>query len=197
MRELDRIDREIIQLLLDDGRRPYSNIAEHVGLSAPAVTDRIDRLREVGVIEGFSVDLDTGLLRDGVPVLVELAVEPAYLPAASDALSGLERIEHQYTTADASIFVHATVGTDSVTTLLDSVLDFNRVRSIDVHLLSDSSWSPRIGPDAQLAIDCVECGNAVTGEGESERIDGTLYHFCCGSCLGNFTDRYDRFAADV
>ena len=47
MRGLDETDEEILDILLDDGRKPYSEIAEAVGLSAPAVSDRIDRLREI------------------------------------------------------------------------------------------------------------------------------------------------------
>lgn len=46
--------------------------------------------------------------------------------------------------------------------------------------------------DVDLAVDCVECDNTVTAEGESARIDGTLYHFCCGSCRGRFEQRYER-----
>jgi DNA-binding Lrp family transcriptional regulator len=47
MRDLDETDLEILQLLLSDARRPYSDIAETVGLSAPAVSDRVSRLREI------------------------------------------------------------------------------------------------------------------------------------------------------
>ncbi|MFB6083699.1 MAG: Lrp/AsnC family transcriptional regulator, partial [Halorientalis sp.] len=47
MRGLDETDREILDILLSDGRRPYSDIAEAVDLSPPAVSDRIDRLQEL------------------------------------------------------------------------------------------------------------------------------------------------------
>ncbi|MFY4816295.1 ArsR family transcriptional regulator, partial [Haloarcula sp. AONF1] len=57
--------------------------------------------------------------------------------------------------------------------------------------LEAQGWAPAVG-DADLAIECVECGNTVTAEGESARIDGTLYHFCCGSCRENFEARFDR-----
>jgi len=65
MRTLDETDREIIRLLLADARRPYSDIAERVDLSAPAVSDRVDRLREVGVIQGFTLRIDGDALSDG------------------------------------------------------------------------------------------------------------------------------------
>ena len=52
MRDLDETDLEILQLLLSNARRPYSDIADVVGLSPPAVSDRVSRLQETGRING-------------------------------------------------------------------------------------------------------------------------------------------------
>ena len=190
MRDLDDTDRTIIRLLLENARRPYSDIADHVGLSPPAVADRIDRLEGLGVIEGFTLDLDSSMLREGVEVLVDLAADPGRTGAVADSLRELDAVEHQYVTADARVVVHATLGPDGVDGLLEGV-ETDHLREIDVSLLSDASWTPRIG-EAQLAVDCDECGNAVTSEGEAAVIDGTQYHFCCGSCLSNFEERFER-----
>jgi len=190
MRDLDDTDRTIIRLLLEDARRPYSEIADHVELSPPAIADRIDRLEALGVIEGFTLDLDSSMLREGIEVLVDLSVDPGRTEAVAEGLRGDERIEHLYVTADARVVVHATLGADGVDDLLAGV-DTDQLREIDVSLLSDASWTPRIG-EAQLAVDCDECGNAVTSEGESAVIDSTQYHFCCGSCLSNFEERFER-----
>lgn len=195
MRELDETDRTIIRLLLANARRPYSEIADHVDLSAPAVADRISRLEELGVIQGFTLDLDSSMLRDGVEVLVSLSVKPGRTQAVADSLGELERIEHQYVTADARVVVHATLGPAGIDGLFESV-DTDSLREIDVSLLSDASWTPRIG-EAQLAVDCDECGNAVRSDGESAVIDGTQYHFCCGSCLSNFEERFEQFQNGV
>lgn len=51
MRDLDETDRQILRLLLENGRRPFSGIAETVGLSPPAVSDRVDRLESLGDAE--------------------------------------------------------------------------------------------------------------------------------------------------
>ena len=195
MRDLDEADRTILRLLLEDGRRPYSDLADHVDLSAPAVADRIDRLESLGVIRRFTVDVDTTKLYDGVGVLVDLAVRPGAVDGVVDALSDHERVEHRYVTADAHVVVHTTLGPDGVEGLLSTV-DSDALRALDVRLLSDETWHPRLG-EATLAIDCVECGNRVGPDGESAVIDDTEYHFCCGSCLANFEDRFDDLREGV
>ena len=53
MINLDSIDKKILMLLSQDGRKPASAIAEKVGLSVPATTDRIKKLQDSGVIIGF------------------------------------------------------------------------------------------------------------------------------------------------
>ena len=53
MIKLDSIDNKILMLLSQDGRQPASAIAEKVGLSVPATTDRIKKLQDSGVILGF------------------------------------------------------------------------------------------------------------------------------------------------
>jgi Transcriptional regulators len=78
---LDETDIQILELLVEDARRSYTDIAQVVNLSPPAVSDRIDRLSESGVIRRFTVELDRSQLRAGVPLLVTL------LPSTSAANS--------------------------------------------------------------------------------------------------------------
>ena len=54
IRRMDEVDRKILSLLVENGRRTYDDIASRVGLSAPSVKRRIDRLRATGALEGFS-----------------------------------------------------------------------------------------------------------------------------------------------
>ena len=55
---LDPLDRRIVEILLRDGRTPAAQIAEEVGLSRPAVADRIEKLERSGVIRGTTVVLE-------------------------------------------------------------------------------------------------------------------------------------------
>jgi DNA-binding Lrp family transcriptional regulator len=196
MRDLDDTDREILRLLLVDARRSYRDIADRVGLSPPAVSDRVDRLVEFGVIRSFTVDLDRTLLRAGTPVLVQLVVDPVAVETVRTALAESDRIEHVVETADARVYVLATVSDGNVTELLADHVDFADVDSIEVELVRESDWSPTL-EDATLALTCAECGNTVTSEGETAEIGDDRYHFCCENCLAKFEERFDRLSGDV
>lgn len=69
---MDGIDRTILALLVEDGRRTYDDIATKVSLSAPSVKRRVDRLRERGALEGFTAIVDHGAMGWNTEALVEL-----------------------------------------------------------------------------------------------------------------------------
>jgi Lrp/AsnC family leucine-responsive transcriptional regulator len=56
--ELDELDLRILALLLKDGRTPTAQIAEQIGLSRPAVADRLDKLERQGVMRGTTAVVD-------------------------------------------------------------------------------------------------------------------------------------------
>ncbi|MFC6726580.1 ArsR family transcriptional regulator, partial [Halobium palmae] len=98
-----------------------------------------------------------------------------------------------FETADGDVMLQAVAPDGDVRPLLAEAIDLDEVRDLSVRLLAGSEWSPTVG-DVNLALDCVECENTVTGEGESARFDGQLYHFCCQNCLASFEERYDRLS---
>ena len=66
-RTLDVFDRRILALLVKDARQTNADIGREVGLSPPAVYERVKRLRETGVITGSAAELDGGAI--GKPLL--------------------------------------------------------------------------------------------------------------------------------
>ncbi len=59
---LNDLDERIVHALAEDARRSYADIGQEVGLSAPAVKRRVDRLRADGAITGFTVRVDPAAL---------------------------------------------------------------------------------------------------------------------------------------
>jgi Lrp/AsnC family leucine-responsive transcriptional regulator len=72
MTDVDEIDHHLLALLHEDGRRTYSEMSAVVGLSVAAVKRRVDRLREIGVITGFTVQVDHAKLGWAVEAFTEL-----------------------------------------------------------------------------------------------------------------------------
>jgi Lrp/AsnC family transcriptional regulator, leucine-responsive regulatory protein len=78
---VDPIDRQIIALLVEDGRRTYDDIAGRVALSGPAVKRRVDKLRANGTLRGFTAVVDHAALGEHTEALIELFFAPGTLLA--------------------------------------------------------------------------------------------------------------------
>ena len=100
---MDDPDRQILALLVQDGRRTYDDIGRHVSLSAPAVKRRVDRLRERGALRGFTAVVDHAALGDRTEALIELFFAPGTLleQVAMTLRSHTEVVEAWSVTGDA------------------------------------------------------------------------------------------------
>src|SRR4051794_14178385 len=72
---LDETNRLLLRELHADPRITMSALARKVGMSAPAVTERVQRLQRSGVITGFAMNVDPAAL--GLPVTAFVRVRPA------------------------------------------------------------------------------------------------------------------------
>lgn len=197
MTELDETDHEILQLLMEDARRPYNEIAEKVDLSPPTIADRIERLADLGIINRFSVDINRSLLTDTSPVLVELHARSGTAGDVFDILSSASDVEHVFRTADSRILFHAHIDQTDVEQFLWDHVDASNVSDYTVRTVTTSSWNPQLGMEA-LSIECTVCGNRVSDEGVSIDVGGGSYRVCCSSCAEKLSDEYESIqqAAD-
>ena len=72
--ELDAVAWKILEALQQNARQSFAEIARQVGLSTPAVAERVHRLEEAGVITGYHVALDIAKLGLPIRVLVRLTI---------------------------------------------------------------------------------------------------------------------------
>lgn len=136
--ELDELDHRIVALLLKDGRTPAAQIAEQIGLSRPAVADRLDKLERQGVVRGTTAVVDPTALGKSITAFVSargatlsasawkkfrelmqndailevhtVAGDDCYLmKVRADSIAGLNTLVQQLTTAPLSLATRTTI----------------------------------------------------------------------------------------
>ena len=75
VKDIDTIDRAILRELAHDGRVSFRELGDRVGLSSPAVTDRVRRMEREGIISGYRAVIDPCAF--GFPMLVVVRVHSA------------------------------------------------------------------------------------------------------------------------
>ena len=86
---MEKIDRQILGLLADDGRMSYTDLGKATGLSTSAVHQRVKRLEERGLILGYGATIDHAAA--GKPLTAFISITP-FDPSETDDYP--ERLHH-------------------------------------------------------------------------------------------------------
>ncbi len=105
--ELDELDKKILNLIVDDARKPFLEIARACNVSGAAIHQRVQKLIHIGVIKGSRFVLDNE--KTGYKTCAYIGInlkKPEQFTAVTEALMKIpEVIECHYTTGKYDIFI--------------------------------------------------------------------------------------------
>src|ERR1700737_4741585 len=87
--QIDEIDHQIVALLRSDARSSFRTIGGRVGLSAPAVKRRVDKLQTNGVIRGYAAVVDPSAMGWSTDAFVEVYCDGRM--SAAEVCAAVER----------------------------------------------------------------------------------------------------------
>ena len=149
--ECDATDYAILELLQENCKQPLAAIGEKVGLSAPAVVERIHKLEEAGVVLAYTAVLDPRKLGRDIT---------AFIGVSTDRPGAIDRVESEVGAMDEVLECHHVTGgytlllkvktrnTESLERLIDSVRSVDGVSATETMVvLSTHTERSRIALD--------------------------------------------------
>ncbi|WP_077619875.1 Lrp/AsnC family transcriptional regulator [Bacillus sinesaloumensis] len=108
--KIDEIDKRILELLTINGRMSYVDIGKELGLSRVSIRERVNQLIEKGVIEKFSVVINSEKVGKGVSAFFEVDCEPASLVKVAETLANNPSVASCYQmTGPSTLHMHVLV----------------------------------------------------------------------------------------
>jgi Lrp/AsnC family leucine-responsive transcriptional regulator len=128
---LDATNLEILRRLIDEPRLAMSELARRVGMSAPAVAERVQRMQEAGVIRGARLDVDQAALGLGITAFVRVRPMPGQLQEISElARKTPEIVECHRVTGEDCFIMKVLVGrVELLEAVLDEILKYGNTTS--------------------------------------------------------------------
>jgi len=109
-RENDGTDHRILEELQEDGRLSLAELGRRVGLSPPAVAERVQRLERDGAITGYHAKVDPRALGYALAAVIRIRPAPRQIPKVAElARDTLEVVECHRITGEDCFFMKATV----------------------------------------------------------------------------------------
>ena len=122
---LDALDRQIVQLLIENARSSYSEIGQKIGISRVAVKARIQALEQRGVIEEYTTVINPQKISGAVSCYFEIEAQPDAMQEIEQILDRNDTITQIYrVTGRNKLHVHAVAASgEEMETLLREVID--------------------------------------------------------------------------
>lgn len=89
---VDVIDVALLRALATEGRATMADLARDVGLSPPSVTERVRRLEEAGVVQGYTARIDPAALGLPLAAYIRIRPMPGQLRKVAELLSELDAV---------------------------------------------------------------------------------------------------------
>ena len=150
--EIDAVNRRVLEELLHDPRLTMSELGRRVGMSSPAVTERVRRLEETGVIRGYRLDLDPVALGLPIAAYVRIRPNPGQLPKVAELAQQIPEVVecHRVTGEDCFILKVYIPAIDQLDRLLDSFLLYGSTTTSIIQSSPIPLRSPPLSEDAFL-----------------------------------------------
>jgi len=102
---MDLIDRKLLSLLQQDAGQTYADLAQKLNLSAPALHDRVKKLKAKGVLKRLTIDLDAKQLGHAITSIVHVDTEGWHTAEVAEALRKNGRIEEIHCVSGDTCFI--------------------------------------------------------------------------------------------
>jgi Lrp/AsnC family transcriptional regulator, leucine-responsive regulatory protein len=142
-RPIDKIDRAIIGALTESGRMTVRELAEQIGLSSPSVTERINKLKDAGAIQGFTVVVDPKVFGLGIAAHVRMRAMPGEVKRVAQMLIDTPEVVEADRVTGEDCFLAKVVVCDvqELETVIDRFLPFS---SADTAIIQSSTVVRRL-----------------------------------------------------
>ena len=129
MTSLDDLDLKILDIMKKDSRTPFTEIASNLGVSDSTIHVRLKKLRDDGVLRGFTVDLDEELLGKKVHGLAMIDVNLGHLEEVVSKLAINKNVVKIYETHGANDLI-VQIDAEDLDELRKVIMDTRKIENI-------------------------------------------------------------------
>ena len=145
---IDKIDHKILEILQNTGRDSASHIAAEIGMSVPAVSERIHKLEENGIISGYEAIVDPKKVGLDVAALITLV---------SESSNNFEEVVDLANKTQEVVQCFTTTGSGSHVLIVNT----ENSKSLELLLKDIQAWPGVLRTETQLILSSYKAGHHI------------------------------------
>ena len=145
---IDKIDHKILEILQNTGRDSASHIAQEIGMSVPAVSERIHKLEQNGIISGYEAIVDPKKVGLDVAALITLVSESSnYFEEVVEMSNKTQEVVQCFTTTGSGSHV--------------LIINTENSQSLELLLKEIQAWPGVLRTETQLILSSYKAGHHI------------------------------------
>lgn len=136
---VDSVDKQILNILIRNGRTSYAEIAKIVGMKSPSVIERVKKLENMGILKGYTAKINYKALGYDILAFIGVSIDNArHIKDFENAMHTLDSdiIECHHVTGETTMRVKViTKNTETLSMLINKLRDFPGVLSTSTILV--------------------------------------------------------------
>ena len=145
---IDKIDHQILEILQNTGRDSASHIASEIGMSVPAVSERIHKLEQSGIISGYEAIVDPKKVGLDVAALITLVSESSiHFEEVIEMANKTQEVVQCFTTTGSGSHV--------------LIVNTENSESLEILLRDMQAWPGVLRTETQLILSSYKAGHHI------------------------------------
>lgn len=136
--ELDNTDYQIIKQLQQDGRKSYRQIAKELDLSVGTITNRVNKLKNEGIIKGFQLEINYAALGYTIETIITLQTKDPQTILQKEEYKKYIQTAHNTTGEYNTMLITMFKNTEELNTFLKSLNNEKIVEKMNTQLILET-----------------------------------------------------------
>jgi len=191
----DSTDLKILELLQEDNRMSFREIAKRINVTTPTVISRVEVFKELKLIESFGIKLNAELLNE-ITILMQIECKPSDIGKIMKRLKEKDQVRELYCTDGARIFSKVTVGSIAdLRVFLQQLSDLEEITTFKYSTITETVKElPRaiIHDGLNLTVNCYYCRKPILEKPVKIKLDGKDHFLCCNVCASHYKEKYAK-----
>ena len=193
--KLEQVDIKILEILQEDGRTSFRDIAKKVGITTPTVSNKVNMYEQMGIIKGFSVRLSAEALGE-ISILLSVKCKPSDAPKLADRLNDFEEVREVYLLGGSWISAKVTlVGTTHLNEFISQLAEIEEILDYNYKtIVGTVKEEPRavLSQGINAVLKCFYCKKPMHDRPVKIKLDGKDHLLCCETCEKEYRIKYEK-----
>ncbi|MFA5312988.1 MAG: winged helix-turn-helix transcriptional regulator [Methanomassiliicoccales archaeon] len=191
---LDATDINILQVLMENGRLSFRQIAEKVKVSVPTVSNKVGNMENLGIIKGYSAKLDAEKL-GGQSVFLTIKTRPSDVKKVAERFKGITNVRQLFIVSNGRLHLMCTFSNQlAVNEFITNLSEVSEIIEYDIsNIVSVEKEEARavVTEGASLVLQCSYCRKEIHDSPYKVRAGDKEYYLCCPVCQKGFEEKYE------